>query len=225
VRKLLRDTTGSVLVSYTLVFPLFITVMLGTVDVTYMLYEWVLANKVAYVGVRTAVVNDPVARNINNPTFSQSQPQLVGQPCYDPTTGAPGIDPTTGAPPICPLLSSVCTPSSSSGSCTNGFAWDDNAFVTIFTPMQNMFPGRLARQNVQITYETNNLGFYGQTKALGGLSMNVTVTIQCMTHQFFFIDALMNWAFSPPPNCPTTLSGPTIPNFASTLQSEDMRTN
>ena len=67
--KLLRDITGSILVEYTIVFPLFILLVLGTIDVTYMLYEWALANKAAYVGARTAVVSDPVANGITNLTL------------------------------------------------------------------------------------------------------------------------------------------------------------
>ena len=46
----MRDTKGAVLVEYTIVFPLFIILVFGTVDVTYMFYDWVLANKAAYVG-------------------------------------------------------------------------------------------------------------------------------------------------------------------------------
>jgi Flp pilus assembly protein TadG len=210
--KLLRDTTGSVIVEYSIVFPLFIIALLGTVDVTYLLYEWIAANKAAYIGVRTAVVKNPVATSVNNPVFTQTQ--LLGQSCYDPATGAANGN--------CPAMSSVC--SGDSSACTNGFIWNETAFTAIFTPMQTMFP-RLTRQNVQITYQTNKLGFYGQTSAYGGLPVNVTVSINCITHQFYFIDALMSWAFSPPAGCPANLQGPAIPNFASTLQGESLATN
>jgi len=63
-RKLLRDITGSILVEYTIVFPVFILLVLGTVDVAYMLSDWALANKAAYVGARTAVVADAVANGL-----------------------------------------------------------------------------------------------------------------------------------------------------------------
>jgi len=36
-----RDTVGSVLVEYAVVFPLFMLVALVTIDVTSMLYDWV----------------------------------------------------------------------------------------------------------------------------------------------------------------------------------------
>jgi Flp pilus assembly protein TadG len=214
VGKLLRDKTGSVIIEYTLVFPLFIIALLGTVDVTYMLFEWVAANKAAYVGARTAVVKDPVANGITNPFFTQTQLQQIGGSCYNSTSGAANGN--------CPSMSTVCTGSNST--CTNGYIWNETAFMAIFTPMQTMFP-RLTRQNVQISYQTNNLGFVGQTSTYGGLPMTVSVSLTCLNHQFYFIDALMNWTFSPPAGCTGNMQGPAIPSFASTLQGESLATN
>lgn len=213
--KFLRDTTGSVLVEYTIVFPVFIALILGTVDVSYMLYEWALANKAAYVGARTAVVINPVATNITNPTYDAT---LIGQPCFDTITGAPT------SPANCPTVNPTDCTGAASGSCTNGYAFDSTAFKNqtgtgIFDRMHVIFP-RLQPENVTISYRINNLGFVGRP---GGLPMTVTVSIKCMTHQFYFIDALMGWVFPPPAGCLTT--GPAIPTFASTLQSEDMVTN
>lgn len=205
VSKFLRETAGSVLIEYTIVFPLFITALLGTIDVCYMLYEWGTANKAAYMGARKAIVSNPVAQNVNLFSFD---PTNLGQNCFNAITGA-----SSG---ICPSRTSVCA----NGSCTIG-TWDDTAFAAILTEMQRVFP-RITRQNVRISYQTNGLGYVpGQT---GNLPMNVTVSIQCMTHQFYFIDALMNWIYSAPA-CNSALQGPIIPTFASTLQSEDLQTN
>ncbi len=216
VNKFLRDITGAVLVEYTVVFPLFIVVVLGTVDVSYMLYEWGLANKAAYMGARKAVVSDPVASIVSAPPYTSTQLLQLGQLCFDATNGVANAN--------CPLssLSSVCTPAASSGTCTNGGVWSENAFTPILSTMQRVFP-RLTRQNVQISYQTNGLGFVDPSRAL---PMHVTVSIQCMTHQFFFINALMGWVFPAlPGGCPAAPAGPRIPAFASTLQSEDMTTN
>ena len=224
--KFLRDTTGSVLVEYTIVFPIFIVLILGTVDVTYMLYEWALANKAAYIGARIAIVSNPVASavttyaSVTNPPYTATQVLQIGQPCFDTTNGA-----TFTATGNCPAsVNYVCTPAASLGVCTNGGVWSETAFTNtngtgVFDRMITIFP-RLARQNVQISYQTNGLGY------VGGLSWTVTVSIQCMTHQFYFIDALMGWVFSgPSAGCPAGAAGPAIPAFASTLQSEDMVTN
>jgi Flp pilus assembly protein TadG len=213
VKRFWRDLAGSVLVEYTVVFPLFIVVVLGTVDVSYMLYEWSLANKAAYMGARKAVVSDPVASAVSSPAYSAAQLLNLGQSCFNAATGVANAN--------CPSQNHVCTPAATGGACSNAGVWAENAFSPILTEMQRVFP-RLVRQNVQISYQTNTLGFVGRP---GGLPMHVTVSIQCMTHRFFFLDALMGWIFTSPVGCPATPAGPRIPTFASTLQSEDMTTN
>ena len=223
INKFLRDTQGGPLVENALILPIFLAVTLGAVDFSYMLSDWSMANKAAFSGARAAVVSDPVAGGITNVSYSSSQIAQLGNWCFD--TG-------TGSNINCPSPSSVCTPnSSSSGSCTNGHTFNNTAFGTIFGKMQELFP-RLQRQNVQIVYNANGLGFVGQPN---GLPMNVTVSIECMTHQFYFISGLMGWAFTAPSNytnpsgngpaCPATVAGPRIPRFATTLTSESMVTN
>jgi TadE-like protein len=212
VNKFLHDSEGGALVEFTLVFPVLLLAALGTVDFTYLLFDWSMANKAAFIGARTAIVSDPIATGITNPSYDAT---VLGQSCSDPQTGA--------ASGNCPAaVSTVCTPGSSSGSCTAGFSFNDAAFSTILGNMQNVFP-RLQRQNVQISYQTNGLGFVGRP---GGLPMDVQVSIRCMTHRFYFINALMGWIFTVPAGCPAgTQAGPAIPNFATTLPSEDMVTN
>ena len=215
MNKLLRDTQGGALVEFTLVFPVFILVALGTVDFTFLLFDRSMAAKAAYQGARTAIVTSPVASNITNLTYD---PLQIGQWCFDPGTGGPS--PTAN----CPSASSVCTPNSaSSGSCTNSQGtFDNTAFTTILNSMQAVFP-RVQRQNVQISYQTTGLGFAGRP---AGLPMDVTVSITCMNHQFYFIGALMGFAFPAlPAGCPAANPGPIIPPFSTTLPSEDMVTN
>jgi len=118
----------------------------------------------------------------------------------------------------CPTVTTVCTPAATGGSCTNSFTWNETAFTNILGKMQSVFP-RLQRRNVQISYQTNGLGFVGRPN---GLPLNVTVRIRCMTHEFYFLGALMNWAFTVPAGCTGTPTGPSIPSFATTLTSEDM---
>ena len=228
MNKLLRDSEGGALVEFTLVFPIFLLVAFGTVDFTYMLFDWSMANKAAFIGARTAVVSDPVASGITSLTYSTAGSAL-GNLCFDPATGQPS---NTSS---CPSVSTVCTPAASGGTCTNGYPWNESAFTNangtgILDGMQRIFP-RLQRQNVQISYQTNGLGFVGRPN---GLPMGVTVSIlpsanpsvSCMTHQPYFINALMNWTFTAPAGCPAgTQAGLPIPAFATTLTSEDMVTN
>jgi hypothetical protein len=188
-------------------------VAFGTVDVTYMLFEWDMANKAAVIGARTAVVSNPIAGGIMNVAYTGQ----LGQSCFNTSN--------------CPVIANVvCTPAASGGSCTGGYTFDDNAFTTILTKMREAFPSvagnpnqRLQRQNVLISYLPNDLGFVGRP---GGLPMDVRVGIRCMTHQLYFLGALMSWVFPAlPAGCPAAPAGWTIPTFATTLPSESLSTN
>jgi hypothetical protein len=243
VSKFLRDSDGGVLVEFTLLaFPVFLLAAFGTVDFTYMLFDWSMANKAAFAGARAAVVSNPVASGITNVSYTATQIAALGKWCFNTGTGSANSN--------CPSPSAVCTPDASpsnSGTCTNGYNFDNVAFTCIFNPksdpthcqlstynpigMVDIFP-RLQRQNVQILYNANGLGFVGQPN---GLPMDVTISIECMTHQFFFINGLMRWIWtapsnytnpsaSPPP-CPATTAGLPMPRFATTLTSESMVTN
>ena len=219
MNKLLRDCAGSTLVEFTVVFPVFMLVAFGTVDVTYMLYDWALANKAAYAGAHRAIVSDPVATGITNLTYD---PTTLGALCFCKATGAAPVTASCSPSQVivtCPSVQTVCTPTAGGGSCTNGYAFNGTALTNgngtgILDRMQTIFP-RLQRQNVTISYATNNLGFSGRPD---GLPMNVTVSITGMTHQFFFLGPLMSFfggAFA---------ANPPIPTFATTLTSEDMVT-
>ena len=218
MNRLLRDRDGSSMLEATLVLPVVLLVALGTIDFTYMLYEWALASKAAEVGARIAVVTDPVAVGITNLTYD---PTLISEPCFDATGAANGN---------CPTVDTVCTPTAAGGACTNGYAFDNTAFISdggVLAGMKTIFP-RLGRTNVQIAYHTTGLGFVGRPS---GLPMSVTVSIRCMAHNFYFIGGLMAfftgsaWTYTAPDGCPAAPTGPQIPAFATTLTSEDMTTN
>lgn len=210
-RKLIRDTVGSVLVEAALVMPMFLVLILGIIDAAYMIYDWEDASEATYIGARAAVVSDPVAAGITSANFSATELQNIGLSCFDTTTGVVNN---------CPTFSATCD----SGACTNGYTYNATAFNTILAAMRAVDP-RINSGNVEITYSSNGTGFVGEPASSGGLPMDVTVSLRCMTHEFFFINGLMGWAFSPPAACPKDLKGPSIPSFATTLQSEDMATN
>ena len=211
--KLLRDIAGSVLVESTIVIPIFLLLVFGTIDATYMLYDWALANKAAYVGARLAVVSNPVAQNITSSiNYTSGQLQNMGQLCFD-SSGAPTGNCYSTALVSC--TSTSCVP--------NTYGFTSANFTSILTAMQRIYcPGvqsancRLKAANVTVSYQTNGTGFVGEP---GGLPMNVTVSITGLTHEFYFIGPLMKvfgGTFSNVAN---------IPTFATTLPSEDMTTN
>ena len=136
------------MVEAAIVIPMFLLLVFGTIDVTYMFYDWAAANKAAYVGARTAVVSNTVDPDMNNLSYTSFQPGNVGKSCLDAGVTCPSAGPVD------------CTGSASGGSCTSG-TFDNTAFTRIFDRMQAVFP-RLRRQNVTICYQTNGAGVFGQ---------------------------------------------------------------
>ena len=124
--KLVRDCFGGSIVEFTLVFPMFILVALGTVDVGLMLSEWAQANTATYVGAHRAIVSDPVAPNLNN-FFNDTITGGMGLPCADAAGNANG-NCSTFAPIVC--TSSACTPTTYGD--TNLANFDD-----IYRPMRS----------------------------------------------------------------------------------------
>ncbi|WP_280824122.1 TadE/TadG family type IV pilus assembly protein [Pseudaminobacter soli (ex Li et al. 2025)] len=208
-----KDDSGASMVEFTLVFPMILLVTLGTVDATLMLYDWACANKAAYRGARMAVISAPVATGIT--TFAyDTNPTHMGDLCFSTDNGQASVD------VACPTVTTRCT--FSAKTCSGGQIRDAAATTRILGEMQRIFP-RLTADNVEVEYRTNGLGFYGRP---GGLPMDVTVRIRCMSSQFFFLGALMGWAFPAlPAGCPAgagAVTGPALPAFSSTLPSEGM---
>ncbi len=206
VGKIWRDREGATFLEFTLVFPLLMLTAFCTVDFALVVFGWAQANKAAQNGARLAVVGNPVAEGLNNLTYNVAE---MGNDCFDHDTGA-----DEG---ICDVIETVCTPLATGGTCT-GYTFDTTAFDPIFTEMQSLAPALdLQRENVRITYRTTGLGFVGRP---GGLPMEVTVELRCMSHQVFFLAALAGWAFEPRDGCPDTDTGVPMPAFATTLTTE-----
>ncbi len=230
VDKLLKDDRGTSLVEFTVVFPLTVLVILGTVDATLLMFDWSSATKATYAGAREAIVSDPVAGAARfNVSSYTTQSTYSGRYCFDPSNGS--------ADPIakCPAVDVTCTGNNTGagGTCATG-SFNKPAFDRIFQAVQNNYPYRqLDRRQVQVSYATTNLGFVGQESFSGGsgeLPMNVSVELRCITHEFFFVGPLLDWALSSlPVACAgiTTGTEPGIimPPFYTTLPSEDLSTN
>lgn len=208
VGRLWRDREGSSYLEFTVVFPLLVLTAFCTVDFAMIMFGWAQANKAVQNGVRVAVVGAPVAQGLNDPTYIEVD---LGKDCSDPATGA-----DEG---LCDEVHTVCTATADGGgSCTSGYTFDNTAFEPIFDQMITVMPSfDFKRENIQITYRTNGLGFVGRP---GGFPMEVTVEIRCMTHQVFFLATMASWVFDPREECPDDDGGVPLPAFATTLTTE-----
>jgi hypothetical protein len=65
ILRFTRDNNGSVLVETTIMLPLMILFVFGSIDFLFAFYEWNAATKAVQVGARIAAVSNPVASNLN----------------------------------------------------------------------------------------------------------------------------------------------------------------
>lgn len=163
---LARNEKGASAVEFAMVLPLLLLFLLGIIDVGR--YMWTLnrAEKATQMGVRYAIVSDPVANIINT--------DFVG------SYSIPGGDPV----PAATFDKAVCT---NSGNCTvTGTASsvsgrNAGAFDAIVAWMKNFYP-EIQPSNVQVTYQNVGLGYSGDPTG-PDVSPLTTVELKTLTFQ------------------------------------------
>lgn len=224
--RLHTEDGGGVLIEFTVVFPVLLLVVLGVVEVSLLMLDWSAGTRATYRGARVAIVNDPVAVGAQ---FAKSQYTTMTTKAGNYCMTDLGATNTASA---CPVVNITCTgAASNSGSCTSG-TFNNTSFNKIFSAVQSQYPGRtLDRAQLQVTYATNGTGFVGRESfngSYGELPMNVTVSLRCMRHQFYFIGGLLRWTFPASTGCNDVTLGPRtgllMPNFYTTLPSESLYT-
>jgi Flp pilus assembly protein TadG len=201
IRALAAARDGAVMVEFTIIAALLLTVTCGMVDFSLALYQWNAASKATELGGRLAAVSDPVSSDLSTLTGLSS-----------------GVNPGDSMP----YFKRVC--SGSSQSCSSGGTYSAAAMNTIvygrgktgcgtvasgqLTAMCDVYPG-LTTSNVTITYEQTGLGFAGKP---GGPTPTVTVEVTGLTFDFVFLNGLLGIT---PMNMPT---------MRSTITGEDLST-
>lgn len=195
------------MVEMAIALTLLLTLTLGFVDFGYAFYQWNAATKAVQVGARLASISDPVSTAL--------------------ATAAPSSNP--GAPVVADAYGPfVCKYASGTGACNNDSTkFDVNAFSRIFRGdtaysaddtcpalglnqrpgMCHFFPG-LKRNNVVVTYTATGLGY--ETR-LDGPVPTITVSLQNINFQFFFLGGLLGF------------SNITMPSMLSTVTGEDLK--
>lgn len=207
LKRFAKSEDGVAMVEMAIAVTLLLTLTLGFIDFGYALYQWNAATKAVQIGARLASISDPVASALTNaaPISNPGAPVAAG--AYGPF---------------------VCTYSSGgTGSCSNGGNLSAAAFSRIFRGdtantnddacpalatnqrpgMCHFFPG-LRRNNVVVTYAATGLGY--QTR-LGGPVPTITVNLQNISFQFFFLGGLLGFG------------NMTMPSMLSTVTGEDLK--
>jgi Flp pilus assembly protein TadG len=204
-----RDQVGGPLVEVAVLFPFVFVFLFGSVDFLYAFYQWTSATKAVEVGARLAAVSDPVASGLTGTTNIATQ-------AVNPPTVLLG-DPMPSFQVTCSGAGAgACT---CTGSCTGFGAYSAAAMNTIVfgrgsaacgdatsyydVGMCDMF-SRITAANVQIIYSQTGLGYAGR---LAGPVPTITVSLQNLTFQFFFLRGLLRFANLNMPPLATTITG------------------
>jgi Flp pilus assembly pilin Flp len=188
--RLWRDEAGAVLVEVTVVMALIFVFILGSIDFLFAFYQWNAASKAVQVGARIAAVSDPIAIGLNGlsaavvnsfvppgsvmPAFvvrCESKPATCS--CVGACAGVGAYNPAAMHTLIFGRGSSSC--------------FDAKSFYQ--AGMCDIFP-RIAAANVVVVYAQTGLGYAGRP---GGPVPTITVSIESLPFQFFFLSGIMGF--------------------------------
>lgn len=182
------DHAGAVFAEFAILLPLIVTVVCGSIDFLYAFYQWNAAAKAVEVGARIAAVSDPVAPGLNN---MSNEAVLNG--------AMPG-DPMPSFTVTCKSDACACV-----GTCS-GFlegSFDSAAMnrivfgrgstacgdtASFYTTGMCDVLSTITPANVVIVYKQTGLGYAGRP---GGPAPTVTLSLQNVKFQFFFLSALL----------------------------------
>lgn len=221
-KNLRRDESGAVMLEFTIVAGVMMTVLFGIVEFSNLFSQWNAATKAVQAGVRVAASSDPVWSDITALTGLENG-DLPG----DALDAASGY----GYKITCSGATATCGGGPGDfntivGCCATNY--DPNAMARIVSGRGSLTCGdppgtyfgmcdvfqRIRTQNVQIIYQHTNTGYASRP---GGLVPTITVQIIGLNFQFIFLDDIMGIFGNP------NLNQIAIPGLTSTLIAEDMR--
>jgi Flp pilus assembly protein TadG len=204
--RFLRDQDGGPFIEAAVMIPILLTFVLGSVDFMNAFIQWNQATKAVEVGARIAAVSDPVASGLNTiPTRALSSSTLLGDTMPDFQVTCDG---NTQA---CTCTRGTCTGMGTYNATAMNlivFGRGGNAACTTATSyytagMCNMF-GSITPANVKVVYSQTGLGFAGR---VAGPVPTITVSIENLQFQYFFLGGLMRLANMTMPPLSTTVTG------------------
>ena len=228
-KNLLHDTSGAVLIEFTVAAAMFFLLLFGSVEFANAFYQWNAATKAVQWGARVAAVSDPVAANLKTFTGVENGTlpgDVLPSAAYDcvckGSTGA-----CTGTMPAsAPACSIGATGLASLQRIVYGVAGATTCGTSTSNRdmgMCHLFP-RLTIKNVDVEYQYTGLGYAGRP---GGPVPTITVRVHqrltpstvdadVLQFQFILIGGLMRIANAAFPDFID------LPSFATTVTGEDL---
>jgi hypothetical protein len=197
---LIRSTSGTSAVEFALVLPLFLVLLLGTIDAGRFLWEYNEAEKATQVGARVAIVTDVLAPGLRDENYAGKTVNGVaiasGGRIPAGALGTIMCNNTTCACETAPCPSNLGT-------------FDSTTFTNVLLARMQAIDPTIQAENVEVRYSGSGLGTAGSAGGGGGgnetpeISPLVTVTLKDMT---FTPITSMLFASIPMPDLHTTLT-------------------
>src|ERR1700676_5358406 len=212
LRHFIRDEYGAVLVEVTVVMTIMFVFILGSIEFLFALSQWNAATKAVQIGARIAAVSNPVAAGLNNLSLavvSASVPPGSAMPNFAITCDGATESCTCNTAGACPGVSGYDQAAMNtlvfgrgSSSCLDATSYYDAGMCDIFP--------RIRPANVEIVYTQTGLGYAGRP---GGPVPTITISIQNLPFQFFFLSGLRGFKDIP------------IPALTTSITAEDLSSN
>lgn len=159
LREFLRCDRGSSAAEFTLVLPLFLFILLGTIELGRFAWEVNRVEKAVQIGARWAVATDLIPGGLKDYSFAT-------------TGGLPqgSVVPKNEFPDVICKGTSGGASCQCAGSCKFGTTADQLAFINLLKRMNQVYSGqekpaavagRIKPENLQVTYSWSGLGFAG----------------------------------------------------------------
>lgn len=149
MRQTFRCHRGASAAEFALVLPLLLLLLFGIIDASRFLWEYNRAEKATQMGVRFAVVTDPVASGLTDYSFAVDDPVPI------PAGNAVPANSSYFLRAVCDNAACTCV-----GGAICPIGHDPVAFNNIVNRMTLMYPA-IGPENVQVSYENVGLGFSG----------------------------------------------------------------
>jgi Flp pilus assembly protein TadG len=190
VTRLGRDRNGAVLVEVTVVMALILVFILGSIDFLFAFYQWNAAGKAVQVGARIAAVSDPVAIGLNGLSAAVVNSFVPpGAVMPDFVVRCEGKSETCRCTGTCGDVGAYSRAAMNtivygrgSTSCSDATSFYRAGMCDVFA--------RITPANVVIVYTQTGLGYAGRP---GGPVPTITVSLENLPFQFFFLKGIMGF--------------------------------
>jgi hypothetical protein len=189
----------------TVVMTIMFVFILGSIEFLFALFQWNAATKAVQIGARIAAVSDPVAAGLDNLSLavvSAAVPPGGPMPVFTITCDGATASCTCNTVGACPGVGgydpnamNTIVYGRGSSSCSDATSFYDTGMCDIFS--------RIGPANVVIVYTQTGLGYAGRP---GGPVPTITISIQNLPFQFFFLSGLRGFKDIPIPALTTSIT-------------------